>query len=88
MLTNSQDYDFSCSLWMPNTNERVNVIVYLHGNTSNRLEGYFCSEIGCSIWTKLFPMVWVYALLTSMDVEMLKGSLYLLDFMRNSRSNR
>lgn len=39
-LTNQRGLNFACSLWLPTTGESVDCVVYLHGNSSNRSEGY------------------------------------------------
>lgn len=36
-LKNSRGLEFACSLWLPSLAEKTNVLVYLHGNSSNRL---------------------------------------------------
>ena len=59
--------------------------MYLHGNTSNRLEGYNYTELGLSIGTELLAKVWDCALLISMVVEMLKDSSFLWVFTKSSR---
>lgn len=48
-LKNSRGLSFDCSLWMPSKLEKANVVVYMHANSSNRLEGYSSYYIEQSI---------------------------------------
>lgn len=38
-LTNKRGYTFACSLWLPVEVEQYPCVIYLHGNSSNRIEG-------------------------------------------------
>ena len=39
-LTNSRGLTFTCSMWVPSQVDTLNCVIYLHGTTGNRVEGY------------------------------------------------
>jgi hypothetical protein len=80
MLTNPRGLDFCCSLWVPADVKSCPCVVYLHGNSSNRTEGYPQTHSDWNICVDFSGITSPFALLISRDVEMQKESIFLWDF--------
>jgi hypothetical protein len=49
-LTNSRGFTFSGSVWLPTVFDKCNCVLYLHGNSGNRTEGYPFRHSAWSTW--------------------------------------